>query len=135
MRFVARNVARLDLNSRKAYFSRRNRGGATGDRTRHIRGGRSRLSSDREVETGDIPATGADTPLNKAPLDPVLDHERPVWRDPVDVEAALAKALVEASAAGRFDVVALLAKELEARRLALAGVVTLDDERAKRRPR
>jgi hypothetical protein len=37
-------------------------------------------------------------------------------RDPVDM--ALARALTEASAAGRFDVVAQLAKELEARRLA-----------------
>ncbi|MBX3222399.1 MAG: hypothetical protein KF795_17905 [Labilithrix sp.] len=35
-----------------------------------------------------------------------------------DVERALAKALSEASAAGRFDVVAQLARELEARRLA-----------------
>jgi hypothetical protein len=35
--------------------------------------------------------------------------------DPVDV--ALARALVDASTAGRFDVVLQLAKELEARRL------------------
>jgi hypothetical protein len=34
------------------------------------------------------------------------------------VEAALAKALTDASGAGRFDVVILLAKELEARRVA-----------------
>jgi hypothetical protein len=46
-------------------------------------------------------------------------------RDPVEV--ALAKALTDASAAGRFDVVAQLAKELEARRLArLPNVVALD---------
>jgi hypothetical protein len=45
-------------------------------------------------------------------------------KDPVEV--ALAKALTEASAAGRFDVVAQLAKELEARRLArLPNVVAL----------
>ncbi len=48
------------------------------------------------------------------------------------VEAALAKALSEAAAAGRFDVVALLAKELEARRLACSNVVTLDAARTKR---
>ena len=54
---------------------------------------------------------------------PCVDH----------VDAALAKALSEAATAGRFDVVALLAKELEARRLARANVVTLDDARAKRR--
>lgn len=44
--------------------------------------------------------------------------------DPVD--AALATALTEASAMGRFDIVAQLAKELEARRLARAGKVALD---------
>jgi hypothetical protein len=39
------------------------------------------------------------------------------------VEAALATALVEAAIAGRFDVVAQLARELEARRRAPAGNV------------
>jgi hypothetical protein len=38
-----------------------------------------------------------------------------------DVEAALAKALEQAAAAGRFDVVAILAGELQARRLAREG--------------
>jgi hypothetical protein len=43
------------------------------------------------------------------------------------VEAALARALDRASEAGRFDVVAQLARELEARRLArLTNVVALD---------
>jgi hypothetical protein len=43
------------------------------------------------------------------------------------VEAALAKALEGAAAAGRFDVVAQLARELEARRLAGSkNVVTLE---------
>jgi hypothetical protein len=41
------------------------------------------------------------------------------------VEDALARALTEASAAGRFDVVAQLAGELQARRLAREGVPTL----------
>jgi hypothetical protein len=50
------------------------------------------------------------------------------------VEAALAKALTAASAAGRFDVVAQLARELEARRTARAGNVVAFD-RAKRRGR
>ena len=40
-----------------------------------------------------------------------------------DLEAALAEALTLAAAAGRFDVVAQLARELEARRLARAGNV------------
>jgi hypothetical protein len=56
-------------------------------------------------------------------------------RAPDEVEAALARALDRASEAGRFDVVAQLARELEARRLARAGnVVRLADERAKREP-
>jgi hypothetical protein len=43
------------------------------------------------------------------------------------VESALARALDRASEAGRFDVVAQLARELEARRLArLTNVVALD---------
>jgi hypothetical protein len=41
------------------------------------------------------------------------------------VETALAKALDAAATAGRFDVVALLARELQARRLAREGVATL----------
>ena len=41
----------------------------------------------------------------------------------VDIEEAIAGALTAASAAGQWDVVAQLAKELEARRLARAGNV------------
>jgi hypothetical protein len=48
------------------------------------------------------------------------------------VDAALAKALEQAAAAGRFDVVALLAGELQARLLARAGVVTLDAKKRQR---
>jgi hypothetical protein len=52
----------------------------------------------------------------------------------VDVETGLAAALLRAAEAGRFDIVAQLAHELEARRLARAGnVVRLDErERGKR---
>ena len=70
--------------------------------------------------------------LNEAPLDRTLDHAAPVHREGDDVEAALVKAIGEASAAGRFDVVALLAGELQARRLARGGVVTLDAKRRQR---
>jgi hypothetical protein len=50
------------------------------------------------------------------------------------VEAALAGALAHAADAGRFDVVAQLAKELEARRLARAGnVVPFGGERRNRK--
>lgn len=49
---------------------------------------------------------------------------------PVDaVESALADALVRATAEGRLDVVAQLARELEARRLARGNVVMLDAAR------
>jgi hypothetical protein len=60
--------------------------------------------------------TLADTPLNEAPLGHTLGRSD-------EVETTLAKALAQAAAAGRFDVVAQLAKELEARRLAGTGNV------------
>jgi len=47
----------------------------------------------------------------------------------IDIEAALVAALSRAAEAGRFDVVAQLARELEARRLARAGNVVRFDER------
>jgi hypothetical protein len=49
------------------------------------------------------------------------------------LEDRLAGALERAAAVGQWDVVAQLARELEARRLAGAGVVKLED-RAKRGP-
>jgi hypothetical protein len=52
----------------------------------------------------------------------------------LDTETALARALDLAAAAGRFDVVAALADELKARRLAAAGNVVPIDE-ARRRGR
>ena len=71
--------------------------------------------------------TRADAPLNGAPLDPILDRAHPVRDDAHAVEEALAKALERATAAGRWEVVSQLARELEARRLARMGnVVALD---------
>jgi hypothetical protein len=46
--------------------------------------------------------------------------------EPNAVEMALARALTEASAAGRFDVVVQLARELEARRVAKAPGMSCD---------
>jgi hypothetical protein len=66
---------------------------------------------------------GADDALNRTHLDRNLDRAHPAPADVDRVEAALAKALEGATAAGRFDVVAQLARELEARRLARAGNV------------
>jgi len=52
----------------------------------------------------------------------------PVVRDPF-IELALADALMKAAAAGRFEVVAQLARELEARRLERSTLVRLSEER------
>jgi hypothetical protein len=49
-----------------------------------------------------------------------------------DPEVALARALDRASAVGRFDVVALLAGELQARRLAREGVAAIDAKKRRR---
>jgi len=52
--------------------------------------------------------------------------------NPDAIECALADALTKATAAGKWDIVAQLARELEARRLAAVDVPRLDDARAKR---
>jgi len=49
---------------------------------------------------------------------------------PASIESALAHALSKATDAGRWDVVAQLARELEARRLEGSNVVTLTNKRA-----
>jgi hypothetical protein len=83
------------------------------------------LTGDRAVTSHDTPPMGADTPLNEAHLDRDLDRTG-------DVEAALAKALEGAAAAGRWDVVSQLARELEARRLArMRNVVALSSAKTR----
>lgn len=77
--------------------------------------------------TGEISAdswslVGASKPSN-GPPDPALPPR------PEGIEEALAGALVEATKAGRWEVVAQLARELEARRLGAAGVPSLVDVR------
>jgi hypothetical protein len=64
---------------------------------------------------------------------PSLMVETDVKTVPPSVEDSLVGAVGEAARAGRWDVVAQLARELEARRLASAGVPTLDDRRSKPR--
>jgi hypothetical protein len=49
------------------------------------------------------------------------------WPNAGGVEDALAGAIAQAAAAGRWDIVAQLARELEARRLGVAGVIKLAD--------
>jgi hypothetical protein len=68
---------------------------------------------------------GADGALNREHVDHDLDRSRPAPHEGDAVEAALARALDRASEAGRFDVVAQLAGELQARCLARAGMPTL----------
>jgi len=65
------------------------------------------------------------------------EHQRPpaapdLVSESDPVELALATALERASAAGQWTAVEVLAREVEARRKARAGVVQLDDERRKR---
>ncbi len=68
------------------------------------------------------------------PAEAVFGAVQAVSAAPVDIDAVLADALNKAAAAGRFDVVAQLARELEARRLARDGgnVVVLDGLRRER---
>jgi hypothetical protein len=64
-----------------------------------------------------------------------MDKEPPKHNEPMSVEDALAFALAEATKAQRWDVVSKLADELQARRLAAAGVASLDNVRVKRSTR
>lgn len=68
-------------------------------------------------------------------MDRTLDHAQPAPHEGDDVEAALARALDRACEAGRFDVVAQLARELEARRMARSGNVVAFDATALRQRR
>jgi hypothetical protein len=77
----------------------------------------------RGVTCEGVNAIAADRALNTVPLDLRLDLVRSAPAAVDAVEAALATALERATAAGRFDVVAQLARELEARRLARMGNV------------
>jgi hypothetical protein len=89
----------------------------------------------REIEN---PRTDHDpsTPENggvRTPMGQSWGNQTPQEASGDEVERVLARALAQAAEAGRFDVVAQLARELEARRLARAGnVVRLQDERDKR---
>lgn len=71
------------------------------------------------------------TEPEKAVSDPIVGQS---WGNQDIVETALAKALEGATAAGRFDVVALLAGELQARRLARERVPTLPTKTRQRGP-
>jgi len=91
-----------------------------------------------ECETTHTQAAGTtESPVNRDGADtrssPIVEpkaQSRPN-RDPV--EEALAEALRKASEGGQWDVVATLARELQARREARAGVVDLENARKGRR--
>jgi hypothetical protein len=82
---------------------------------------RRNLKPGEDDVAGTIPRDSAssesESARDEARSDSVLPRSAATWEaDPV--EAALAKALTDASGAGRFDVVIQIVNELEARRLA-----------------
>jgi hypothetical protein len=88
---------------------------------------------DAAGDAGQVTATAGDT--QNATLAVAGDNHaiaRPKTIADDSVELALATALERASAAGEWATVAVLAKELEARRLAKANVVALNVERKRR---
>ena len=80
-----------------------------------------RQSAARDVD----PPTNAE-PATTQTAEPERDVDRHLDQRPDAVEAALADALTKAATAGRFDVVAKLATELEARRLARTSSNVVD---------
>jgi integrase len=103
---------------------------------------RATIASPAGFEPGKAQATAAEAGESKAPEvavpatasnDPTIStRKHETGSEPDPVEAALAAALEGATRAGQWSVVAQLARELEARRQARAGVVDLARERAKR---
>jgi hypothetical protein len=87
---------------------------------------------DREMLTDATSGEGSKSP-GVTPCDQLVTDDSShagTFRDAV--EAALADAIAKAANEGRFDVVSQLARELEARRLARADVVSLDAEKRRR---
>jgi hypothetical protein len=93
---------------------------------------RESLEKQRQGSDSDPRATVSDNG-ELSHTDPLVCKGGTLWdesRNPV--EAALAFALGEAARAGRVDVVAQLARELEARRLASIGSPRLEDKQTRR---
>lgn len=108
--------------------------GADGTRKRRAHRKRETLPRNREVGRSDPLATTSDNPAIPgagSKPDQFLKGGRDASDDPV--EAALATALQGATQAGEWSTVAQLARDLEERRKARAGVVELDVERERRR--
>jgi hypothetical protein len=79
--------------------------------------------------TREFPQKPEDTSPSSSPIVEPKDQSRPN-QDPIEV--ALADALMRASVARQWDVVAMLARELQARREARARVVELEGARKRR---
>lgn len=96
---------------------------------RRVSGYESEPLVSQDAGTIELPqkAEGAN-PRSSAVVEP-KDQSRPN-QDPV--EAALADALTRASAAGQWDVVGTLARELQARRQARTDVIDLEAARRRR---
>ncbi len=89
------------------------------------------------AESAEFPAIRVDSCTNDPPRGDVSARDvvasGPIKTGDIGtVEGALAKAIAQASAVGRWDIVAQLARELEARRLSAAGVRSLVDKRGRR---
>ena len=91
------------------------------------RQGAPKVPRKRESDSPSLPA-----PEDSNPTDPGSRSDSGVTPDAVDT--ALATAIADATKAGKWDVIVLLARELEARRVArvATNVVDLAAERAKR---
>lgn len=78
-------------------------------------------------------ATGTEHVARRNPSEPpVTPESSPPGTAPDPVEVALASAIEEAAKAGKWEIVAQLARALELRRRAAAGVVELASVRAAR---
>lgn len=89
-------------------------------------------ASARENKAPDVGAIGSDERVSTRADVASPQVAQQVAQASDAVEDALAKALEAAAAAGRFDVVAQIAEELKARRLASAGnVVSIERKRGR----
>ena len=104
----------------------------------------SGLEPERCFQRGILRRTGADVTKHEDDIAPQVDtrsdtemHQRPpavaeLVSESDPVELAMATALERASAAGQWTAVEVLAREIEARRKARAGVVQIEAGRRRR---
>ena len=87
----------------------------------------------QDIINASVPTTNG--PASNASMS-LSEPDMPVAGNPLGeldaIEVALADALAKAAAAGRFDIVEQLARELEARRLARSNIGQLHGKRQRR---